>query len=51
LKASLIEQTLFPKRMGKAEEFASFIDEIVRNPMHNGRNHRLDAGMTLRPSG
>ncbi len=51
LKASLIEQTLFPKRMGKAEEFASFIDEIVRNPMHNGRNHRLDAGMSLRPSG
>jgi len=51
LKESLIEQTLFPKRMGKADEFASFVDEIVRNPMHNGRNHRLDAGMSLRPAG
>ena len=51
LKESLIGQTLFPKRMGKADEFASFVDEIVRNPMHNGRNHRLDAGMSLRPTG
>ena len=47
LKQSLIAQALFPKRMGRAEEFAMFIEEIVRNPMHNGRAYRLDAGMIL----
>lgn len=51
LKHGLIEQTLFPKRMGKPDEFAMFAEEIVRNPMHNGRTYRLDAGMILRPAG
>lgn len=50
LKQGLLEQTLFPKRMGKPDEFAMFAEEIVRNPMHNGRTYRLDAGMILRPA-
>lgn len=50
LKQRLVEQTLFPKRMGKPDEFAMFVEEVIRNPMHNGRNYRLDAGMILRPS-
>ena len=25
-------------------------EEIVRNPMHNGRTYRLDAGVILPPS-
>lgn len=47
VKASLVEQMLFPKRMGHADEFAMLVEEIVRNPMHNGRTIRLDAGMSL----
>jgi len=31
----------------KASEFALFAEEIVRNPMHNGRTYRLDAGLML----
>lgn len=50
LKEALAAQSLFPKRMGKPEEFAMLIEEIVRNPMHNGRTIRLDAGMILPPS-
>jgi NAD(P)-dependent dehydrogenase (short-subunit alcohol dehydrogenase family) len=50
LKQSLIDQALFPKRMGKPDEFAMLVEEIVRNPMHNGRTYRLDAGMILAPS-
>jgi len=51
LKPSLIEQTIFPKRMGRPDEFAMLAEELVRNPMHNGRTYRLDAGLILRPSG
>jgi hypothetical protein len=36
--------------MGKPDEFAMLVEEIVRNPMHNGRTYRLDAGMILPPS-
>lgn len=44
---SLIAQALFPKQVGRADEFAIFIEESVRNPLHNGRAYRLDAGMIL----
>lgn len=50
LKEELAAQSLFPRRMGDPAEFAMLIEEIVRNPMHNGRSIRLDAGMILRPS-
>jgi len=50
LKAELAAQSLFPRRMGEPAEFAMLIEEIVRNPMHNGRSIRLDAGMILPPS-
>lgn len=50
LKQELAAQSLFPKRMGRPEEFGLLIEEIVRNPMHNGRTIRLDAGMILPPS-
>lgn len=49
LKAELAAQSLFPRRMGRPEEFGLLIEEIVRNPMHNGRTIRLDAGMILPP--
>lgn len=50
VKADLAAQSLFPPRMGKPSEFGLLIEEIVRNPMHNGRTIRLDAGMILRPA-
>lgn len=50
LKEELAAQSLFPRRMGEPAEFAMLIEEIVRNPMHNGRSIRLDAGMILPPS-
>lgn len=50
LRADLLRHALFPKRMGKPQEFAMLVEEIIRNPMHNGRTIRLDAGMILPPS-
>lgn len=50
IKQGLVSHALFPKRMGKPDEFALLIEEIARNPMHNGRTYRLDAGMILPPS-
>ena len=47
VKEGIVAASLFPKRMGKASEFASFAEEIVRNPMHNGRTYRFDAGLML----
>lgn len=50
VKEDLIAQSLFPKRLGDPAEFAMLIEEIIRNPMHNGRTIRLDAGLILRAS-
>lgn len=49
LKEELVAQALFPRRMGSPDEFALLIEEIIRNPMHNGRSIRLDAGTILGP--
>ncbi len=37
----------FPKRMGKASEFAMLCKQIIENPMLNGRTIRLDAAYTM----
>lgn len=47
VKEGIVSVSLFPKRMGKASEFALFAEEIVRNAMHNGRSYRFDAGLML----
>lgn len=49
VKEGMIQQFLFPKRMAKASEFALLIEEIIRNPIHNGRTYRFDAGNILSP--
>ncbi|MHC2576454.1 3-hydroxyacyl-CoA dehydrogenase/3-hydroxy-2-methylbutyryl-CoA dehydrogenase [Bradyrhizobium diazoefficiens] len=49
VKAGIERTFLFPKRMGRPQEFALFVEEIIRNPMHNGRNYRFDAGNILTP--
>ena len=44
---SLIQTTLFPKRLGKPIEFAKLIAHIIENPMLNGEVIRLDGGMRM----
>jgi len=39
----------FPKRLGKPEEFASFVLELVRNTYCNGQNYRLDGAIRMPP--
>jgi 3-hydroxyacyl-CoA dehydrogenase / 3-hydroxy-2-methylbutyryl-CoA dehydrogenase len=41
---------LFPKRLGKPSEFALLVEELIRNPLHNGRTYRFDGGAILPPS-
>jgi len=42
--AELLEDAEFPKRAGRAEEFAEVAEFIVRTPLLNGDVIRLDAG-------
>ncbi len=39
----------FPPRMGRAQEFASLVAEIIRNPMLNGEVIRLDGAIRMAP--
>ncbi len=43
----LKQSTLFPKRLGQAEEFAHSVLDIINNPMYNGCTLRLDGGVRL----
>jgi 3-hydroxyacyl-CoA dehydrogenase/3-hydroxy-2-methylbutyryl-CoA dehydrogenase len=49
VKDGLVSQLLFPKRLGKTSEFAMFVEELIRNPVHNGRSYRFDSGNILAP--
>lgn len=49
MKAKLTENIIFPKRMGRPEEFALLVDSIVRNPYLNGENIRLDGALRFPP--
>jgi NAD(P)-dependent dehydrogenase (short-subunit alcohol dehydrogenase family) len=46
---SLTQQTLFPKRLGKPEEYAHLVKSIIENPMLNGETIRLDGGIRMQP--
>lgn len=46
LKAALIANVAFPKRFGKAEEYASLVEMFVRTPFLNGQTVRLDGAMS-----
>ena len=37
----------FPKRLGKADEFALLAEQIITNPMLNGEVIRLDGGIRM----
>jgi NAD(P)-dependent dehydrogenase (short-subunit alcohol dehydrogenase family) len=48
-REALGQTVLFPKRMGKPEEFASLVLEIARNSYINGEVIRLDGGIRMQP--
>jgi hypothetical protein len=40
---------VFPKRLGKPEEFGMMVDQMVRNPALNGEVIRLDSALRMAP--
>ena len=48
-KEKLGVQILFPKRLGKPEEYASLALELLRNSYINGESVRIDSGMRMQP--
>jgi len=48
-KEQLRRDVLYPPRLGRAEEFASLVMEIVRNDYFNAEVVRLDGGARLQP--
>ncbi len=49
VQAALGKMVPFPPRLGRAEEFASLVGEILRNPMLNGEVIRLDGAIRMQP--
>lgn len=49
VKAALEASVPFPKRLGRAEEFASLAMEMVRNTYFNGQSVRLDGAIRMPP--
>lgn len=49
VRAQLVESIVFPKRMGRPEEFALLVESIARNPYLNGENIRLDGALRFPP--
>lgn len=45
VREGLEKDIVFPKRMGRPEEFALLVESIVRNPYLNGENIRLDGAL------
>jgi NAD(P)-dependent dehydrogenase (short-subunit alcohol dehydrogenase family) len=48
-RAELAQSVLFPKRLGRSDDFASLALEIVRNSYLNGVVIRMDAGIRMPP--
>lgn len=46
---ALVAKTLFPKRLGKPEEYAKMVLAIADNPLINGETIRLDGAIRLEP--
>jgi NAD(P)-dependent dehydrogenase (short-subunit alcohol dehydrogenase family) len=49
VKQGLLKDIVFPKRMGRPEEFALLVESIARNPYLNGENIRLDGALRFAP--
>jgi 3-hydroxyacyl-CoA dehydrogenase / 3-hydroxy-2-methylbutyryl-CoA dehydrogenase len=49
VRSALARQPLFPKRLGRAEEFAALALHVIENVMLNAETIRLDAGIRMLP--
>lgn len=49
MQKKLVENIVFPQRMGHPEEFAQLVESIARNPYLNGENIRLDGALRFPP--
>lgn len=49
MQEHLVKSIVFPKRMGRPEEFALLVESIARNPYLNGENIRLDGALRFPP--
>ena len=49
MQQKLVENVVFPKRMGDPDEFALLVESIARNPYLNGENIRLDGALRFPP--
>jgi len=49
MRENLERDIVFPKRMGRPEEFALLVESIVRNNYLNGENIRLDGALRFPP--
>jgi NAD(P)-dependent dehydrogenase (short-subunit alcohol dehydrogenase family) len=49
LKDKLVENIVFPHRMGEPDEFGYLVESIVLNPYLNGENIRLDGALRFPP--
>jgi 3-hydroxyacyl-CoA dehydrogenase / 3-hydroxy-2-methylbutyryl-CoA dehydrogenase len=49
MQQHLVSSIVFPKRMGRPEEFALLVESIARNPYLNGENIRLDGALRFPP--
>nr|MDT0666841.1 3-hydroxyacyl-CoA dehydrogenase [Micromonospora sp. DSM 115978] len=45
VKDRLVKDIVFPKRMGRPEEFAQLVESIAANPYLNGENIRIDGAL------
>jgi NAD(P)-dependent dehydrogenase (short-subunit alcohol dehydrogenase family) len=48
-QASLGKQVPFPPRLGRPDEYAKLVQQIVENPMLNGETIRLDGAIRMAP--
>jgi NAD(P)-dependent dehydrogenase (short-subunit alcohol dehydrogenase family) len=48
-RAHLLNQTVFPKRLGDPTEFAALVRHVIENPMLNGEVIRLDGAIRMPP--
>ena len=49
IRESLVSQIPFPKRLGRADDFAALVKHIVENEYLNGEVIRLDAALRMAP--
>jgi len=47
VRQPLLAQSVFPKRFGFPDEFADFVEQIIKNPMLNGSTLRLDGALHM----